>query len=48
MIYVIINELLFVILCLIQSDYSSYSKMFENLNVILRSVAHPFIPLEIF
>jgi hypothetical protein len=48
MTYVIINELLFVILCLVQSDYSGYSKMFKNLYVILGGVAHSFISLKVF
>jgi len=46
--YVVINELLLVIFCLIQSDYSSYSKVFKNLYVILRGVAHSFISLKVF
>jgi len=47
-IYVVIHELLLLIFCLIQSDHSSYSKMFKNLYVILRGVAHSFISLKVF
>lgn len=48
MIYVVVHELLLVIFCLIQSDYSGNSKMFKNLYVILRGVAHSFISLKVF
>ena len=42
MIYSISDELLFVIFCFVESDYSRYVEMFEYLKVVFRCVAPPF------